>query len=170
MNPFLIKKADKEKEKDKIKNWGIINRFNYSSNYNDNNCGSILYKTLSTRKNNSIFKSDYDRFNSLNDGLTKIKKSNNNYNRVYDIDQLKFNSTETKFLYNDNLFNSSRGNSLNNIINSRFSFPSFSNNKFNGISFSPSYNEKINYQKVELFPILKNKRNLKKNNKLKNLL
>ena len=162
MRPFLIKTSDKENEKDKARNWGFLDRFNYSSNYNDNNCTSIFYKTLNTRKNNSIFKNDY----ALNDGLKKRKKLDNNYNIVYDIDQLKFNSTETKSLYNDNLIHSSRGNSINNIINSNlFHLSSFSNKNFNGNGFRPLYNEKINYEKVKLFPILKNKRNFKKNNK-----
>ena len=165
MRPCLIKNSDKQKEKDKIKNLGILNKFNYFSNYNDNNSTSIFYKTLNTKKNNSIFKSDYTRFNSLNDGFTKRKKLNNNYNIDYDIDQFKFNSTETKFLYNDNLINSFRGNSINNIINSsRFHLPSFSNNNFIKTSLTPSFNENINnYEKVKLFPILKNKRNFNKN-------
>ena len=167
MRPFLIKNnscKEKEKNKNKNKNLQTLNRFNYFSNYNDKNAASIFYKTLNTRKNNTIFKSDYIRFNSLNDGFTKKKNVNSNFNIIYDIDKLKFNSTQNKFLYNDNLINSFRGNSIKNIINnSRFHLPSFSNNNFSEIGFSPSYNKKIkNYEKMKLFPILKNKRNFKK--------
>ena len=164
MNPFLLKNASANKEKEKKDNKISLNKFNDELNYNKNNT-ELLYKTLNNNRMNSNFKTDFMKYSSLNDKKLLKQNYNNKYKDVFDRNKKMFNSTHTKILSNDNLLNSFRSNQMNNFMSNNIM--SLSNNNFEGNQLYPSYSKKFKkFEKVDVLPVLKNR--ILNNNKLKN--
>ena len=164
LKPLSQNNYIKEK-KDNI-NKMSLNKINNESLYN-NDYVPLSHKTLKTKRTNSNYKNEYMKYSSLNDKLWKKKFIRNEYNTNYEKKILNiFNSTQPKILNNNRLLNDFKGyntNIFSNLNNNFLSIPNSS--KYNEILFYPSLKNK-NFEKIRLFPILKNR--FLNNNKLKN--
>ena len=160
IRPLILSNFDKQKINKKQIN---LNKNNYENilNYNNENESiSLFYKTLNTRRNNYIinsYKSDYMKYNSLNNG--SLKK------RFRNIDSINNNKSSSNFystnlnifkcdkLANTNTFGEKKEKKYNN----EFQFP-LNYNKKNRIMVYQTYEEKINnFEKIKLFPVLKSR-------------
>jgi len=164
LKPLSQNNYIKEK-KDNI-NKMSLNKINNESLYN-NDYVPLSHKTLKTKRTNSNYKNEYMKYSSLNDKLWKKKFISNEYNTNYEKKILNiFNSTQPKILNNNRLLNDFKGYNTNIFSNLNNNFLSIPNSSiYNEILFYPSLKNK-NFEKIRLFPILKNR--FLNNNKLKN--
>ena len=160
IRPLILSNFDIKKINKKQIN---VNKNNYENNLNYNNENesiSLFYKTLNTRRNNSIinsYKSDYMKYNSLNNGSLKkrfrnIDSINNNKSSS------NFYSTNLNIFKYDKLANTNTsGEKKEKKYNKEFQFP-LNYNKKNRIMVYQTYEEKINnFEKIKLFPVLKSR-------------